>query len=203
MIVVNFLCRRGIPMMKNKVKITAAVSVAIISLLIVPLHNQSPQEPPVPHTSPASASLRLGRDKTPPSENKALAGEKTAEISTQNPPQDNTPTESNSEPPNPAEITVIFTVVDAPRDNPTPTSVPSKNTTSATVCVPKMGNTRTVDGQKQIYFLGFGWIDDNDEPNECIYVEDMYENGNKIGSMGGGTFVDGDGDINKMVGTMD
>ena len=46
-----------------------------------------------------------------------------------------------------------------------------------------MGNTRTVDGQKQVYFLGFGWIDDNEEPNEYIYVENMYENGNKIGIM--------------------
>lgn len=68
---------------------------------------------------------------------------------------------------------------------------------------PKMGDTRVANGQKQCYFLGFGWIDDTDEPNECIYAEDMYENGNKIGSMGGGTLVDGDGDINKMVGTMD
>ena len=67
---------------------------------------------------------------------------------------------------------------------------------------PKMGDTRVVNGQKQCYFLGFGWIDDTDEPNECIYAEDMYENGNKIGSMGGGTLVDGDGDINKIVGTM-
>lgn len=31
----------------------------------------------------------------------------------------------------------------------------------------------------------------------------MCENGNKIGSMGGGTLVDGAGDINKMVGYMD
>lgn len=44
-----------------------------------------------------------------------------------------------------------------------------------------MGDTRTVNGQKQVYFLGFGWIDDNDEPNVAI-------------------FVDGDGDINIMVG---
>lgn len=71
------------------------------------------------------------------------------------------------------------------------------------ITTPKMGDTRVVNGQKQCYFLGFGWIDDADEPNECIYAEDMYENGNKIGSMGGGTLVDGDGDINKMVGTMD
>ena len=60
-----------------------------------------------------------------------------------------------------------------------------------------MGDTRVVDGQKQCYFLGFGWIDDNDEPNECIYAEDMYENGNKVGTMG-----KSDGDINKIVGTM-
>ncbi len=47
-----------------------------------------------------------------------------------------------------------------------------------------MGDARVVYGQKQVYFLGFGWIDDNDEPNVAI-------------------FVDGDGDINKMVGRMD
>ena len=66
-----------------------------------------------------------------------------------------------------------------------------------------MGDTRMVDGQKQVYFLGFGWIDGNDTPNEVYYAEDMYENGNKVGIMDGGTFVDGDGDINKMVGIMD
>ena len=71
------------------------------------------------------------------------------------------------------------------------------------IITPKMGDTRVVNGQKQCCFLGFGWIDDTDESNECIYAEDMYENGNKIGSMGGGTLVDGDGDINKMVGIMD
>ena len=34
--------------------------------------------------------------------------------------------------------------------------------------------------------------------DECIYVQDMYESGNKIGIMG-----QSDGDINKIVGTMD
>jgi hypothetical protein len=48
---------------------------------------------------------------------------------------------------------------------------------------PQMGDTRVVDGKKQVYFLGFGWIDDN-------------------GGGGEGTVVDGDGDINKMVGSM-
>lgn len=67
---------------------------------------------------------------------------------------------------------------------------------------PKMGDTRTVDGQKQVYFLGFGWIEDNDEPNVGIYAEDMCENGNKVGSMSGGTVVDDEGCIDKMVGVM-
>ncbi|MEA4970641.1 MAG: DUF6550 family protein [Candidatus Pelethousia sp.] len=48
---------------------------------------------------------------------------------------------------------------------------------------PQMGDTRMVDGKKQVCFLGFGWIDDNT-------------------GGGGGLIVDGDGDINKMVGDM-
>lgn len=190
--------------MKKKVKITAAVSaLAIISLMISPLRSQPPQEQPVTDVRPMSPSLTSSRDNTPPTENKALVGEETAEISTQNSPQDSSLTETDFEPPSPADSKGILTENSAPRDNPTPTSAPLKNTTATKVCEPKIGDTRTVDGQKQVYFLGFGWIDDNDEPNECIYADDMYENGNKIGSMGGGTFVDGDGDINKMVGRMD
>ncbi|MEA5084656.1 MAG: DUF6550 family protein [Lachnospiraceae bacterium] len=68
---------------------------------------------------------------------------------------------------------------------------------------PKMGDTRVIEGQKQVYFLGFGWIDDDDELNESIYCEDMYENGNEIGSMGGAIIGESDGDINKIVGVMD
>lgn len=67
---------------------------------------------------------------------------------------------------------------------------------------PTMGNTRVVNGQKQVYFLGFGWIEDENKPNEEIFAEDMYENGNKIAEMDGSAVVDSDGDINKMVGTM-
>lgn len=75
--------------------------------------------------------------------------------------------------------------------------------TSTELLNPKMGDTRVIEGQKQVYFLGFGWIDDDDEPNECIYCDDMYENGNKMGSMGGAIIGESDGDINKIVGVMD
>lgn len=66
---------------------------------------------------------------------------------------------------------------------------------------PKNGDTRIVDGKQQGYLLGFGWVDYMGE-NECIFEEGMYENGNKVGIMGG-TLVGSDGDINKQVGIMD
>ena len=60
-----------------------------------------------------------------------------------------------------------------------------------------MGDTRIVDGQMRSYFLAFGLVEYKGK-NECIFEEDMYENGNKIEIMG-----QSDGDINKIVGSMD
>ena len=81
----------------------------------------------------------------------------------------------------PNEIQKTGTQAEAFLEPPAEEVASSQSSQSTT---PKMGDTRVVDGQKQCYFLGFGWIDDNDEPNECIYAEDMYENGNKVGTMG-------------------
>lgn len=66
---------------------------------------------------------------------------------------------------------------------------------------PKNGDTRIINGQRQGYLLGFGWVDYMGE-NKCIFEEGMYENGNKVGIMGG-TTVGSNGDINKQVGIMD
>lgn len=65
-----------------------------------------------------------------------------------------------------------------------------------------MGDTCVVNGQKQVYFLGFGWIEDDNRPNQEIIANDMFENGDKVGNMEGSTVIDSDGDIDKMVGTM-
>lgn len=178
MTVVNFLCRREKSMMKKKAK-TIAVSVAIISLLIIPLSNQGTSVSLVPKVRPVSAPLTI-RDNTLPAENKALVCEEITEISAHSTPS----IETDFEPPNPADTTKILTESNTLKDNPTLTPVTSKNTATITAQEPRMGDTRAVDGQKQVYFLGFGWIDDNNEPNVAI-------------------FVDGDGDINKMVGCMD
>lgn len=197
MTVVNFLCRREKLMMKAKIIIAGAL-IAISYLLIIPLSNQAAQKPLIPEVRSVSASLE-GKDNISPTENKAIVGEETAEISLHSPP----PSETDFEPLNSDDSTEILAESSVPRDNATPTHELSKNTAVAPVQEPQMGDTRTVNGQKQVYFLGVGWIEENDEPNQGFYAEDMYENGNKIGSMGGGTLVDGDGDINKMVGCMD
>ncbi|WP_312941129.1 DUF6550 family protein [Oscillibacter sp.] len=106
--------------------------------------------------------------------------EETAEISIHSTP----PAGADFEPPKSADSTEILTENSPLRDNPTHFPVTSKTTVTTTAQEPRMGDARVVYGQKQVYFLGFGWIDDNDEPNVAI-------------------FVDGDGDINKMVGRMD
>lgn len=182
MTVVNFLCQKENAMMKKTVKITAAVSVAIISLLNISLHNQPLQELPVPEVRTVSASIERNRGNTPPTENTAFVGEEIAKISTQKPPQDSTLIETDFEPLNPADSKEILTESSAPRDNPIPTPAPSRNTTATTTCEPKMGDTRTVGGQRQGYLLGFGWVDYMRE-NECIFEEGMFENGNKIAIM--------------------
>lgn len=108
----------------------------------------------------------------------------------------NTSLEESIEPPSEESSTPQTTENIEPT---TPTQTATKPTTSPvpTSIEPKMGDTRIADGKKQSYFLGFGWIEDKGK-NECIYVEGMYENGNKIGIMG-----QSNGDINKMVGIMD
>ena len=42
---------------------------------------------------------------------------------------------------------------------------------------------RSGGSKTQVWVPGFGWVEDGGE-NVCTYAEDLYENGNKIGSMG-------------------
>lgn len=140
-----------------------------------------------------SALAEGNRANTPLTATSPPLGEETANVE----PHSTLPTEIAFEPQNPNGGPAIQTPTEPPWDKPTPTPKPSQTTVTVTVSEPKMGDTRIVDGQKQVYFLGFGWIEDNDTPNEVYYAEDMYENGNKIDIMGS------DGDIDKMLGTMD
>jgi outer membrane biosynthesis protein TonB len=48
---------------------------------------------------------------------------------------------------------------------------------------PAPGERSAAGGKAQVWVPGFGWVEDGGG-NVCTYAEDLYENGNKIGSMG-------------------
>lgn len=48
---------------------------------------------------------------------------------------------------------------------------------------PAPGERSAASGKAQVWVPGFGWVEDGGG-NIGVYAEDMYENGNKIGSMG-------------------
>ncbi|RPF47833.1 hypothetical protein EDD70_0633 [Hydrogenoanaerobacterium saccharovorans] len=178
-------------MKKTKIALTAT-TLAILSLMINAYHAEPQALPSPPHNRPVSETIEMDKAYAPTIETPSLASDEPQQISTQIEEIIEPPTEESSTP--------------QPTENIEPTNTPTTPIQAATKPTtptpkepptPKMGDTRIVDGQKQSYFLGFGWIDDMGE-NECIFVEDMFENGNKIGIMG-----QSDGDINKMVGTMD
>ena len=57
---------------------------------------------------------------------------------------------------------------------------PVHPTQSESAPEPKANDNELAD---MVYVPGFGWIE-SQGPNQVEYAEDMYENGNKIGSMG-------------------
>ncbi|MDD3016275.1 MAG: hypothetical protein PHR41_07225 [Lactococcus chungangensis] len=178
-------------MKKTKIALTAT-TLAILSLMITAYHTEPTSSPSSPQNCPVSGGVEVSKTYTPPFETKPLVGEAMPKISTQIKEIIKPPTEESSTPQTTENIEPTNTPTALTQTATKPTkSIPSEPST------PKMGDTRVVDGQKQSYFLGFGWVDDMGE-NQCIFVEDMFENGNKIGIMG-----QSDGDINKMVGTMD
>lgn len=181
---------------KIKAKITATTILIIASLSVAALQNPKQYLTSI-GICPESEFVKKHRDNPSPAQVHNTVGKEIPHIknriasleqpslelpSTQ--PAENE--ESNAPPPATTQTATNWT-------KPTPTDLTN----------PKMGDTRVIAGQKQVYFLGFGWIDDNNQPNECIFCNDMYENGNKIGSMGGAIIGESEGDINKIVGVMD
>lgn len=69
---------------------------------------------------------------------------------------------------------------------------------------PKPGDRTVIDGEPHVWIPGFGWIVDEGGGSVCTTVGNPGDQltGNKVGIMGGGTTVDGKGDIHKQVGIM-
>jgi hypothetical protein len=99
--------------------------------------------------------------------------------------------------PQKAEIT---TEKETEKPAPTQTAQSAKPNTSPTE--PHNGDVRVVDGEKQVYLLGFGWIKDEGGGSVGTTVGNPGDEltCNKVGIMGG--TVGSKGDINKQVGIM-
>ena len=127
---------------------------------------------------PRVESYTPAGESTSPAQNKALVGEEIAEIGTLNGSfSDPSPNEiSPTQPTEKAEPTNTTTA-------PTQTATKPSNPTTVESTTPKNGDKRTVDGENQIFVLGFGWITDS-------------------GGGGCGEISDGKGSIDVMVGNM-
>lgn len=189
---------------KTKIILTAS-TLAILSLMVTAYHWQTRIPPNQPDVRPVSAVTEGDGDKIPSTSEidfESQNPQATKEISDPTDTGRGKPTLEQLSAENTDKITAVTAEKEEVEVLPTATATPTQNTAEMPTNEPKMGDTRVVDGQKQVYFLGFGWIEDNGGGSYGIIAEDLYENGNKIGSMGG-TVGHSDGDINKMVDIMD
>lgn len=169
--------------MKKKAKVTlVATTLMILSLTIITPRTIPQEHPQIPEVRPVSALVNSSRDNIPPLHDKAVVSDEYRKTSTQS---EDLPEPTATEP------IVTETTQPQPTEKEEPTNTPAPPTQMATKPTappsptssePKMGDTRIVNGKKQSYFLGFGWVDYMGE-NEVIYCEGMYESGNKIGVM--------------------
>ena len=171
--------------MKKKTKIAiTATSIAITSLMITAYHPEPVSSPVSPQIAPVSEVVAESRAYTSPTVTKPIVDEEIIEISTQS--EETTESTHQQKVIVREDETLSPQPTEKEKTNTTPipnTQMATKPTTPPpTEPTPKNGDTRIVNGQKQGYLLGFGWVDYMGE-NEVIYCEGMYESGNKIGVM--------------------
>lgn len=176
--------------MKQKSKMIMATTIAILSLMITnfatdckqPCSRESPRQKTITTatkviTPPTLVECEINEEYSMSNEQNNTPNEPISEIVTELPIEEPLPIETVPTQPTEKETT------DTPPTQDTQTATKPTTPPPAEPTTPKMGDIRIVDGKRQSYFLGFGWVDYMGE-NECIYEECMYENGNKIGIMG-------------------
>ncbi|MDD4690568.1 MAG: hypothetical protein PHE51_12610 [Eubacteriales bacterium] len=196
--------------MKKKTKLTLTATTFAIFSLTITAHRLMPQEClQTPELRPVCGVADSSRDNTQPPSTVCQIPQTlprgNSQSGTQNKPSSEASTElqiiepisTETDPTQPTEKESADTI---PLPD-TQTDTKPTITPPTEAAAPQMGDTRVVDGKQQGYLLGFGWVDYMGE-NECIYEEGMYENGNKVGIMGG-TTVGSDGNINRIIGIMD
>lgn len=88
-----------------------------------------------------------------------------------------------------AEVSAVEAVMPTPLPTPVPTAVPTETPaptpipTPTPVPEPASAAPQPVQAGDMVYVPGFGWLESQGE-GAVIHDENMYENGNKVGSMG-------------------
>lgn len=153
----------------KKQLITAAAFAACLALCAAVWPQSEPAgETPAPLTPPAVIDTQPEVPEKPEIEEPIIPEEEKADV-TQPEPIEEAATALG---PTPTQTPPVSEVQATPERNATPPQEPESALTSP---------DSTPDNM--VYVPGFGWLE-NQGPNECEYAEDMYENGNKIGSMG-------------------
>ena len=158
--------------MKKKIIITATFAACLALCAAVWPQAETIEETPAPHqtTTVSAQEATVVELKTAP-----LAEKEKAEILQQEQTQ-----EAVTEPESaPAETSAVQSAPEPELAAEATHEPVPKQTTEQPI------TQETIESQSgdMVYVEGFGWIE-SQGPNHVEYAEDMYENGNKIGSMG-------------------
>lgn len=165
--------------MKKRIIVAAAITACFTLCAAVWPQAQMVRETPIPSETPAVSAPKAAVEELKTEVKTALPAEKEKdEIPQPEQTQEVVPEPESAPTETPA----------APEVQPTPEPelvaeathevVPEQTTEQPTT-------QEAIESQSgdMVYVPGFGWIE-NQGPNHVGYAEDMYENGNKIGSMG-------------------
>lgn len=164
--------------MKNRIIVTTAITACFALCAAVWPQAKTVKETPVPDetlavTAPEATVVELETEveTAPPTEK-----EKTEILQPEQ-------TEKAYPEPEPAPTETPPTPEDQPKTEPEPVTEEAHESTPEQTAEPSIAQ-ETVESRSgdMVYVEGFGWIE-SQGPNHVEYAEDMYENGNKIGSM--------------------
>jgi hypothetical protein len=176
-----------------KKQIIAVISIACVALCaaVWPRSAKVEELPAEPIKTAVSAEIEARSEKKPYIFISKVIAEPESEPVTESEPQ----------------ITKVTTEKETKKPAPTPTAASKPQAVSKpapATAEPKPGDRTVIDGEPHVWIPGFGWIVDEGGGSVGTMVGNPGDQltGHKVGIMGGGTTVDGKGDINKQVGIM-
>lgn len=163
--------------MKNRIIIATAFTACLALCATVWPQTEKVEKTPTPSETTAATTPRP----TLPEPEELILPAITEKQESEMPETKSAPETTTEELPVPAPEIEDEPVAEQKSAPPTQTDpTPVHPTQSESAPEPKANDNELAD---MVYLPGFGWIQ-SEGPNHVEYAEDMYENGNKIGTMG-------------------